>query len=294
MMTEQVKSITKNFLIAVKPKEETYVSGSAILWFPTTEKNDCVVITCKHNLCKNSSKGCAITCGQSCEFLRTIEEVELIPTYYNKQSALDILEMQVASDQDIAFFKIRSTEINVAARDGSYYTLSDGNIDIKTGMDCFFRGFPKGAEGLSSNGDGFFQVKIIEKKDTDTIEIDSISNLQKDSLEGVSGSGVFVYIENKVYLVGILTDYENGLLRCWVRNPYVFLNQYFRLSANLLQEIEDGIKSREEIIKDFDSLIKETVDPERAKTLMIEKNYIEKEIMQFKNRVSTLKKTEHE
>ena len=243
--------ILRRLLVHIKT---TNTVGTGVLWQIGKNNKDFIVFSCKHNFC-SKEEPCDKTCGSDCEFL--LEDTEItVKSHYGK---LDNPKLKIADNTDFAciLVKIEPDEVLQEIFNDTvlFSPLGEELLEYKTK----FRGYPRAVKDYYMLKDAFTFSGFIEDLDTkdSSLYIRGLNGGKKVDVEGVSGSGIFVINQyGKIFLIGIITDYQEEFNTFIGYNPFENLKEWFGNFGEYRLRIEKPEKIPRKRIENLSKIIK--------------------------------------
>lgn len=173
--------------------------GSGIL--VKVDENTCYLATAKHNFkLKEDKKYWDVDIE---ELKRNIQNIHI--SNDNTSIVCTVDKLLFDNDKyDLLIFSITNWSKDIMKLP---IIKIDGSLNLKN-MNCCFYGYPD-SQGTPS-GILSYEGHLNKEEEKYIFRLDRTKSVKSDSLDGFSGSGIFIELKGAYYLVGIFTAFENN------------------------------------------------------------------------------------
>jgi hypothetical protein len=235
--------------IVVKIHSKDNITGSGIIFLPDQKSENAYVITAKHCIFGDKYDNHAIY--SDIKIIQIDENKEKI---YFLKATDTILQL---NDKTIDIVVLSISKNNLEEIFGQIPIINLSPLDTKEEA-CFFKGYPSATKRKNSRTIDDCKINHLDSNTSDihistqSLLADGIQQHTLDAMKGYSGSGICVNSENEIYLLGIVSKFED-----W-NNRFVGVKIHFlkELIPNLKFETPQNALYKTDIQKASQSLSK--------------------------------------
>lgn len=200
-VSEQLKKLTVKIIVSEHKGVETKNLGSGVLHFFDNDKGYTYVFTAKHCIY-----------GRHNELKNTTEEDVKVKYKNNDNDRFVYFTVHriIPTNDDFALLQLAESEVKKHIPQPPQISILNDTVE-QNNYEYRFRGYPKWLNGKTHVFTNTFieNVKPNFKIKCEDSLLDSSGDTVIEKIEGLSGSGVFIKIGKKIYLIGVVTDLLN-------------------------------------------------------------------------------------